>query len=130
MGALRIKREVAAPPGGGAPAESTLNLPASRLAEVLITPTGPNLSAEDQAIAERRFAIIEPLIKPQKFGLSGPKGAIVEAISKKHGVKRSTLYSWFRAFNTDGLPALVNKDRADNGRNRHAHAQMARLGHC
>jgi len=112
MGALPKTREIDSSPGG-TPAESTLNLPASRLAEVLITPTGPNLSAEDQAVAERRFAIIEPLIGPKKFGFSGPKGAIVAAISKEHGVPRSTLYSWYKAFNGNGLPALVKKDRAD-----------------
>lgn len=117
MGALRKRREVGSP--GGPLAEQALNLPANRLAEVLITPTGPNLSAEDQAIAERRFAIIEPLIRPEKFGFSGTKGAIVEAISKKHGVPRSTIYSWCKSFKDgEGLPALVNKDRVDKGKPR------------
>jgi len=114
MGALRKKREVGSFPGRTL-AEPTLDLRRSRLAEILITPTGPNLSAADQAIAEHRFTIIEPLIRPDKFGLSGPKGATVDAISKEHCVKRSTLYSWLKAFNTGGLPALVNRDRADKG---------------
>lgn len=92
-----------------------------RLASAVLAPaTGPNLSADDQIAAERRFAIIEPLISPNKFVLlwfecGNKKGAVVERVSKDHNVKRSTIYNWLKAFNAGGLPALVNKDRNDKG---------------
>ena len=127
MGAL-LKREVvytrhAAETASG---ELPARTPASgqgQLAAVLTTPVGPNLSVKDQAVAEQRFAIIEPLISPDKFGLlwiecGRKKGAVVRALSARHEVKRSTIYSWLSAFQNGGVPALVNKDRSDRGKPR------------
>ncbi len=94
-----------------------------QLAAALTTPTGPNLSAEDRIIAERKFAIIEPLVAPERFPevwaeCGQQVGAVMRALVLKHGVKRSTVYHWLKAFENGGLPALVNKDRADKGKPR------------
>jgi len=114
MGALRIRRDDVGSPKDDSCAQS--NGHPNELTEVLTGPTGPSLSAADQAVAEQRFLIIEPLLSPPPEGMK--KGAILEAICRQHGVKRSTVYGWFNAFNAGGLPALANKDRVDKGKPR------------
>lgn len=94
-----------------------------RLASVLVTPTGPNLSLEDKAAAECKFTAIEPLISPEKFGdlwleCGGKKGAVVDRVAGMHGVRRSSLYKWLKEFDRGGLAALVKKDRTDKGKPR------------
>jgi transposase InsO family protein len=79
-----------------------------------------NFSDEDRAVAAQRFGIIEALISPEKFpadwaACKQKRTALVAFLAEKHGVKRSTLYAWLKAFNDGGLPALVNRDRSDKG---------------
>lgn len=113
MGALRVKREAGTLQHGALKPAST-DFQKSRLAQALITPTGPNLSTEDRIIAESRFAVIEPLLSPSNMR----KGAVIAGICQSHGIPRSTVYSWLKAFNVGGLPALVKKDRFDKGKSR------------
>ena len=90
-----------------------------QLALALTIPTGPNLSDEDRAEAERRFRVIEPLLEPDKFALLRiqypTKGALVEYLGQQHGVSTRSIYNWLEGWKRDGLPALVSKDRSDKG---------------
>jgi len=98
-------------------------VPSGQLALSLTVPSAPNLSDEDRAEAEKRFAVIEPLVKPDKYAMlwvqhRQSKVAMVEYLMQAHQVKRRTIYHWLKKFKTGGLPALVTKDRADKGRPR------------
>jgi transposase InsO family protein len=89
----------------------------AQMALALTVPCGPNLSAEDRAEAERRYAVIEALVEPARFPLlvGKKRGAVVAYLAKAYRVKGRTIYRWWNAFQADGLPGLVRKDRADKG---------------
>jgi transposase len=89
----------------------------------LTAPAGPNLSAEERAEAEKRYAVIEPLVKPEKYAAlwaqaKGSKCALVEILARQHGRPARTIYHWLKAFRESGLPALVNRARNDKGKPR------------
>ena len=107
-----------AAPAAGSDAQIVLDLTA---------PVGPNLSEEDRREADRRFAIIEPLVAPEKYPLlyaqykrQADLMAYLVAAHKAQPAKKvrlsvRTLYGWLKAWKRGGLPALVRKDRADKG---------------
>ncbi len=81
---------------------------------------GPNLSVGDQAEADRRYRIIEPLVCPDRFRdywreNRDRRSAVLDAIAAQHGVNRVTLYRWLDAWNGGGLPSLVRRGRSDAG---------------
>lgn len=85
----------------------------------LMTVEAPNLSIQDRAEAERRFAAIEPLVAPERYPLeTRGKGDLVAWLAEQHQVKKSTLYQWRALYRDGGLPALVRRDRADKGKPR------------
>lgn len=66
--------------------------------------------------AARRLRIIEPLLKlPAKFP---GKRALAEGIARQNGTSAATLYRWIKNYKSGGLPALVDKHRADLGQAR------------
>lgn len=66
--------------------------------------------------AARRLRIIEPLLKlPAKFP---GKRALAEGIARQNGTSVATLYRWIKNYKSGGLPALVDKHRADLGQAR------------
>jgi len=92
-----------------------------QMALSLTVPTGPNLSAEDREAAEKRYKVIEPLIRPEAFPAIWAQNAnsrvkVIDFLAKQHQTKRRTIYNWLGAMKTGGLPALVPKDRSDKGR--------------
>ena len=94
-----------------------------QLALALTVPTGPNLSPEDRAEAERRYTVIEPLVAPEKYAAlwlshANRKLALVEWLAGQHKTAARTIYHWMQAWKAGGLPALVTRDRADKGRPR------------
>jgi transposase len=92
---------------------------AGQMALNLTAPFGPNLSEEDRLEADRRLKIIEPLINPGAYPLLWSqltrKGAVIDWISKQHGVKRRTIYRWLDRFEQHGIAGLVPRDRSDKG---------------
>jgi hypothetical protein len=94
-----------------------------QLSLALTVPAGPNLSPEDRAEAERRYQVIEPLIARENYAAvwqahGNRKGDLVAWLAGQHKTAARTIYHWTRAFKTGGLPALVNRTRADKGRPR------------
>lgn len=66
--------------------------------------------------AARRLRIIEPLLKlPAKFP---GKRALAEGIARQNGTSAATLYRWVKNYKSGGLPALIDKPRADLGQAR------------
>jgi transposase len=96
--------------------------PPGQLALGLTAPEGPNLSVEDRAQAERRFRVIEPLIRPERYAALWAqykrKGTLIAVLAKENNTKPRTVYHWLKAYRDGGLPALVDKDRSDKGRPR------------
>jgi len=92
-----------------------------QLALALTVSTGPNLSEEDRVVVDKRFSIIEPLLKPEAFTAIWAQNAnsrvkVIDWLAKQHKTKRRTIYNWLAAWKQGGLPALVPKDRADKGK--------------
>jgi len=76
---------------------------------------------EDRAESERRYGILEPIIVPEKFGTlwrecGGQRGKLIDFLAAQHRISRRTLYTWWAAWKTGGLSALVKRDRSDKGR--------------
>ncbi len=98
----------------------------------LVTPIGVNLSPEDQAEAERRYRVIEPIVVPERYrGLHARfpnKVALIDYLGSQHGVSRRTLYNWVNRWTGKadplrrGLPALVDPARRDKGKPRKINA--------
>ncbi len=94
-----------------------------QLALALTLPQGPNLSDSDRAEAEKRYTVIEPLIKPEKYALlyiqhRHSKVAVVNYLAAQHNTKPRTVYHWLKLYRNEGLPGLVCRDRADKGKPR------------
>ena len=92
-----------------------------QLALSLTVPVGPNLSEEDRIEVEKRYRVIEPLIKPDQFVAiwaqhKNSRVAVIDWLAKQHKTKRRTLYTWLAAWRQGGLPALIPKDRSDKGK--------------
>jgi hypothetical protein len=106
-------------------AENALELNPSdspgQLALSLTFPSGMNLSTADQQEAERRYVIIEPLVKSEafqplwaQFGQS--KTEVVQFLASQHKTTPRTIRRWLQRYNErGGLPALAPRDRADKG---------------
>ena len=80
-------------------------------------------SVEDRAEAEKRFAIIEPLVSPEKFPAiwrqgGGRKLAVVEQLAAEHRCKARTIRLWMMRYGRFGVQGLVDKDRSDKGSHR------------
>jgi len=95
------------------PAEPHLEL-------ALTLPGGLNLSVEDQAEALRRYRIIEAIVEPERFHFlwlqnKCQKNKLIESIAEQHQVSGRTLYTWLKAWQENGLPGLVRRDRSDKG---------------
>ena len=98
-------------------------VPAGQIALDLTLPDGPNLSDEDRIEAEKRFAVIEPLIDRQKFRLlflqcHNRAGEVTAFLASQHGTKRRTLYEWLHRWQQSGIAGLVRRDRRDKGQPR------------
>jgi len=94
-----------------------------QLALALTVPQGPNLTVEDRAQAEARYAVIEPLIAPERAQqwwllAQGRKTDLIDLLAKEHKTAPRSIHRWLHAFRTGGLPALVTKDRSDKGQPR------------
>lgn len=92
--------------------------PALHLA--LTPPAGLNLTEAARAEAERRYQIIEPIVRPEAFRLvwaehRNRRSRLVETIAAQNGISRRTLYAWLIAWKKGGLPGLVKKARQDKG---------------
>jgi transposase len=90
-------------------------------------PDGPNLSPEDQQEAERRYGVLEPLVKPNlypalwaKYGPS--KTAVVNFLAAQRKTSARTILRWLRQWDEGGLPALAPKDRSDKSKPRKPNA--------
>ncbi|HWE50505.1 MAG TPA: hypothetical protein VG273_11970 [Bryobacteraceae bacterium] len=92
-----------------------------QLALSLTVPTGPNLSPEDRIEVDKRYRVIEPLLKPEGFVSiwaqnKNSRVKVIDWLAKQHKTKRRTVYNWLTAWKQGGLPALVPKDRSDKGK--------------
>jgi hypothetical protein len=79
-----------------------------------------NFSVEDRAEAEKRFAIIEALVFPERFAAiwrncGGRKLQVVEQLATEHGCKARTIRHWMMQYKRFGTQGLVDKDRSDKG---------------
>jgi len=87
----------------------------------------PNLSMEDRAQAEKRFAVIEALVCPERFPqlwreAGGRKLAAVSILASQHGIKARTARSWLTKYTRFGLYGLIDRDRSDKGMPRKANS--------
>jgi hypothetical protein len=92
-----------------------------QLALSLTVPTGPNLSPEDRLEVDKRYRVIEPLLRPEAFQAiwaqnKNSRVKVIDWLAKQHKTKRRTIYNWLTSWKQGGLPALVPKDRSDKGR--------------
>ena len=107
-------------PGGGVHGDEAVEFP-GQIAVSLTAPIGVNLSEEDMAAAEKRFAIIEPLISPEKhrrlwLQFEQRRSKVVRFLAGQHNTTERTIYRWTKAWEDGGgLPALVDRDRSDKG---------------
>ncbi len=98
----------------------------------LVSPIGVNLSPEDQAEAERRYRVIEPLVAPDRhrglWARFSSKVALIDFLASQHGASRRTLYNWVNRWTgkadpqRKGMPALVDPARRDKGKPRKLNA--------
>jgi len=87
----------------------------------LAPPLGSNLNPDDRAEAERRFQILQPLIKPEAHEQLWSenrhrRSRVIESMAMASGVSRRTLYAWSKAWDESGLCGLVRSDREDKGK--------------
>ncbi|MGA2328126.1 MAG: helix-turn-helix domain-containing protein [Bryobacteraceae bacterium] len=93
------------------------------LALQLNAPVGQRFTEEDREQALQRYAVIEPLLFPERFeklwsDAGGRKGSMVGALCKQHQVSRTTLYLWLDSWHQNGLAGLARKSRRDAGQPR------------
>jgi hypothetical protein len=88
----------------------------------LPAPLASSLSPEDRAVADRRYAIIEPLVAPERhqalWRQFAGKGALVAFLAAQHKTPARTLYRWIQQWQERNLAGLANRDRNDKGRAR------------
>jgi len=99
-------------PSGGAAGQMALSLTAA---------VGPNLSPADRAEAEKRYRVIEPLLRPDSYQTvwgtcGGSRVAVIDWLASQHGTARRTIYTWLGDWKREGLPGLIPSDRADKGK--------------
>ncbi len=109
-----------------APAIATAATPA-QLALALAAPAGPNLSDADRAEAERRFKVIEPIVRPEAYDsvwlyCGRRRRKVIEWVAGQHQVALRTVYLWISQFTEHGLPGLVGRERSDKGKPRRMNA--------
>jgi hypothetical protein len=85
----------------------------------------PSFSTKGKLEAERRFAIIEPLLFPERFSAiwsecGGRRRAVIERIAAKasgEGAKicAKTVFNWEQAYKTGGMQGLARRVRHDAG---------------
>lgn len=90
------------------------------LALAVTLPPGPNISEENRAEAEKRYQIIEPIVRPDSFRLlwaeyRNRRSKVIEGLASKHEISRRALYSWLGAWKKGGLLGLVKQKRQDSG---------------
>jgi len=91
--------------------------------DLRIVPERPGLALgpEEQAEAEQRYAVIEPLVNRINFaGLWREHGdrtsAVIAALSAQHSVRPRTIYRWVALFEAGGISALASRGRSDRGK--------------
>ena len=76
-----------------------------QLALSLTVPVGPNLSEEDRIEVEKRYRMIEPLIRPDQFVAiwaqhKNSRVAVIDWLAKQHKTKRR-IHGWRRGVAAD-----------------------------
>ena len=107
-----------------------LELPSGDPSVLSVSFAGPNLSAEDQAEAERRYRTIEPLVAedgPTRFESlwresQGSRTKLIARLAAEHGIGTRTLHYWLKNWRTGGIAALVRKGRSDKRTSRRFNA--------
>jgi len=93
--------------------------PTTQIALNLAAPSLPAISAEDRAMADARYKIIEPLIAPERhralWAQFHGRVELIEFLARQHGSKVRTIYNWVNRWKGEGLSGLINKDRRDKG---------------
>lgn len=119
-----VQAPAAAPEAGGAPALPAA-MPGAQLALALTAPDPLmlELGAENQALAARRYQIIEPLVERQRHSLAwqqcgNQRLRLIAWLAAQHQVGARSIYRWELAYRKGGMRGLVNRDRSDRGQGR------------
>lgn len=73
------------------------------------------------AVAERRFRVIHPLVTPGEFQrlhaqFKGKRPELIRLIGQQWGIAERTIYHWLKAWKRGGVEALCKKTRSDCGK--------------
>ncbi len=86
-----------------------------------VNPAALRLSEEEPTIQiERKYRVIEPILKPSAFGTiwqknAGRKVKVIDRLAILHRLRRRTIYNWLAAWQQGGEGALARKSRRDKG---------------